>query len=55
MYGGGYIHDSDAKKTTEVVQDDPQMLADFQARIDRGEKLNRATGCQPLTASSLFV
>jgi len=39
MYGGGYIHDSDTKKTQEVVQDDPRMLADFQARIDRGEKI----------------
>lgn len=39
MYGGGYIHDSEPKKATEVVQDDPQLLADFQARIDRGEKI----------------
>lgn len=37
MYGGGYIHDPDKKQ--ETVQDDPQKLAEFEARIDRGEKI----------------
>jgi ring-1,2-phenylacetyl-CoA epoxidase subunit PaaA len=37
MYGGGYIHDPDKKQ--EAVQDDPEKLAEFEARIDRGEKI----------------
>lgn len=39
MYGGGYIHESEAKKQTPQAQEDPVLLAEFQARIDRGEKI----------------
>jgi ring-1,2-phenylacetyl-CoA epoxidase subunit PaaA len=38
MYGGGYIHD-DQKKTSAPVSDDPVLLAEFEARILRGEKI----------------
>jgi len=38
MYGGGYIHD-DQKKKTENVAEDPALLAEFEARIARGEKV----------------
>lgn len=38
MYGGGYIQeDKNTKKAS--VQDDPQKLAEFEARIERGEKI----------------
>lgn len=39
MYGGGYIYDKDQKQATEEVQEDPVKLAEFEARIDRGEKI----------------
>lgn len=38
MYGGGYLGPEDAKKQ-EVAQDDPAKLAEFEARIQRGEKI----------------
>lgn len=38
MYGGGYIHD-DQKKKPELTADDPVLLAEFEARIARGEKI----------------
>ncbi|MGZ5242877.1 MAG: 1,2-phenylacetyl-CoA epoxidase subunit PaaA, partial [Bacteroidia bacterium] len=38
MYGGGYQGPEDTKKQ-EVVQDDPVKLAEFEARIQRGEKI----------------
>jgi ring-1,2-phenylacetyl-CoA epoxidase subunit PaaA len=38
MYGGGYIHNDDARKEP-MQQDDPVMLAEFEARIARGEKI----------------
>lgn len=37
MYGGGYIQEPDKKQ--DAPQDDPQKLAEFEARIDRGEKI----------------
>jgi ring-1,2-phenylacetyl-CoA epoxidase subunit PaaA len=38
MYGGGYIQpDSDRKK--DIPVDDPEKLAEFEAKIDRGEKI----------------
>lgn len=37
MYGGGYIFDD--KKPKGSDQEDPKMLEEFQARIDRGEKI----------------
>jgi ring-1,2-phenylacetyl-CoA epoxidase subunit PaaA len=37
MYGGGYIGEPD--KNQQVVQDDPEKLAEFEAKIDRGEKI----------------
>lgn len=38
MYGGGYIGpDNEPKK--EEIADDPQKLAEFEARIDKGEKI----------------
>ncbi|MDX2003083.1 MAG: 1,2-phenylacetyl-CoA epoxidase subunit PaaA [Chitinophagales bacterium] len=37
MYGGGYIYD-DKQKAAQIA-DDPEKLAAFQARIDRGEKI----------------
>jgi ring-1,2-phenylacetyl-CoA epoxidase subunit PaaA len=39
MYGGGFIPDENPKKQTEAVAEDPALLAEFQARIDRGEKI----------------
>lgn len=40
MYGGGYIHQEETtKKQPEAVVEDPIKLAEFQARIDRGEKI----------------
>lgn len=39
MYGGGYIHESETKKQHTAVQEDPALLEAFQARIDRGEKI----------------
>lgn len=38
MYGGGYIHD-DQKKKPEMRAEDPVLLAEFEARIARGEKI----------------
>lgn len=38
MYGGGYIHD-DQKKKTDSIAEDPELLAEFEARIARGEKI----------------
>jgi ring-1,2-phenylacetyl-CoA epoxidase subunit PaaA len=38
MYGGGYIHD-DQKKKPEMQAEDPVLLAEFEARIARGEKI----------------
>jgi ring-1,2-phenylacetyl-CoA epoxidase subunit PaaA len=38
MYGGGYIHD-DQKKKTDSIAEDPALLAEFEARIARGEKI----------------
>src|SRR5690349_24930063 len=37
MYGGGYQGPEDKKQ--EVTQDDPEKLAEFEARIQRGEKI----------------
>lgn len=37
MYGGGFIHDEEVKKETR--EEDPVLLAEFEARIDRGEKV----------------
>lgn len=39
MYGGGFIQEDAPKKQTEMVAEDPALLAEFQARIDRGEKI----------------
>lgn len=40
MYGGGYIFDDEKNKSQAIgVQDDPELLAVFEARIDRGEKI----------------
>lgn len=40
MYGGGYIDPKEAAKANgNDVQDDPVKLAEFEARIDRGEKI----------------
>jgi len=38
MYGGGYLHDPNASKQQQQ-QDDPVLLADFEAKIDTGEKI----------------
>lgn len=40
MYGGGYIPPEEAKKALTV--EDPAKLAEFEARIDRGEKIEPA-------------
>lgn len=37
MYGGGYIYDKGAP--ADQPQDDPVKLAEFEAKIDRGEKI----------------
>jgi ring-1,2-phenylacetyl-CoA epoxidase subunit PaaA len=37
MYGNAYI--GDAPKSQEQFQEDPQKLAEFEAKIDRGEKI----------------
>ncbi len=37
MYGGGYIYDKSSP--AEQHQDDPAKLAEFEAKIDRGEKI----------------
>lgn len=37
MYGGGYIHDD--QKKPEMQAEDPVLLAEFEARIARGEKI----------------
>lgn len=40
MYGGGYIHeDQPTKKPEAQEQEDPKLLEAFQAKIDRGEKI----------------
>ncbi len=39
MYGGGFVPEENPKKQPETVVEDPAMLAEFQARIDRGEKI----------------
>ena len=39
MYGGGYIHEETPKKQPEAIVEDPAKLEEFQARIDRGEKI----------------
>ena len=41
MYGGGYIYDDEKDKKRKVEDEDPILLAEFEAKIDRGEK-NRA-------------
>lgn len=38
MYGGGYVPGSE-KSEREQIQDDPVKLAEFEAKIDRGEKI----------------
>lgn len=38
MYGGGYIENENDKQVQSVA-DDPVLLAEFEARIDRGEKI----------------
>jgi ring-1,2-phenylacetyl-CoA epoxidase subunit PaaA len=38
MYGGGYIQ-PDQEKKKDIPADDPQKLQEFEARIDRGEKI----------------
>lgn len=38
MYGGGYIYDPESKNQATIVED-PEMLAAFEAKIDRGEKI----------------
>ncbi len=38
MYGGGYVFD-DSKSAGQQVADDPALLEEFEARIDRGEKI----------------
>lgn len=38
MYGGGYIPDEE-KKQAKIREEDPVKLAAFEARIDRGEKI----------------
>lgn len=37
MYGGGYIHDSGAKRPE--VEEDPILLQEFEAKIDAGQKI----------------
>ena len=40
MYGGGFIFEENTTKKTVVEQhDDPELLALFEAKIDRGEKI----------------
>ena len=39
MYGGGYIPEDPANKGRKVEDEDREMLAAFEARIDRGEKI----------------
>ncbi len=38
MYGGGYIQDDDIKQPSNG-QEDPRLLAEFEARINAGEKI----------------
>ena len=37
MYGGGQVFE--AMKSTALADEDPVKLAEFEARIDRGEKI----------------
>lgn len=39
MYGGGYIHQDNTKNNGTPMPDDPEKLAIFEARIERGEKI----------------
>jgi len=39
MYGGGFVPEEDKKQKQEIPQDDPVLLAEFEAKIDRGEKI----------------
>jgi len=39
MYGGGYIHQGNTKNNGTPMPDDPEKLAIFEARIERGEKV----------------
>ncbi len=40
MYGGGYIHEeAEEKFKNPPVEEDPEKLSIFEARIDRGEKI----------------
>ena len=40
MYGGGFIYDNDAaKKTDNRYDEDPILLAEFEARIEGGDKI----------------
>ncbi|QQS30596.1 MAG: 1,2-phenylacetyl-CoA epoxidase subunit A [Sphingobacteriales bacterium] len=38
MYGGGYIYDPEKKDQANIVED-PEKLAQFEAKIDSGEKI----------------
>lgn len=38
MYGGGYIYDPENKNKATIAED-PEKLAEFEAKIDRGEKI----------------
>ena len=39
MYGGGYIHDNQAGEPQVAAFESPEKLAEFEARIARGEKI----------------
>ena len=39
MYGGGYIQEDESKKKEAPLEEDPILLAEFEARIDRGDKI----------------
>ncbi len=39
MYGGGYIHEDPENKGRKVEEEDQEKLKEFEARIDRGEKI----------------
>lgn len=51
MYGNAYV-DPNEKFSSE--QETPELLAAFQERIDRGEKIEPKDGCQLCTENNLF-
>ena len=41
MYGSGYIYEDEKEKRRKVEEEDPVLLAEFEAKIDRGEKIEQ--------------